>query len=97
MLDNKDIEKLIEVLATKDDLEKSEQKLEDKIVEFKSEILTGHDEILKELKALRQEKTVADAQDKRKTEILKIHNNVLKSKKILSDSEVGQIEKLHAF
>ena len=39
MIDDKDIEKLSEVFVTKDDLVKSEQKLEDKIVEFKSEIL----------------------------------------------------------
>ena len=75
MIDEKDVEKLKKAFLTKeqfleygvkkDDLEKSEHRIEDKIVEFKSEILTGQDEILKELKALRQEKIVGDGQDKR--------------------------------
>ena len=65
MLDAEDIKKLIEaqepVFATKKDL----QDIKDDIFEFKSEILTGQDQILKELKTLTEEKTVKDAQEKR--------------------------------
>jgi len=97
MLNDKDIEKLSAVFVTKDDLESSEQKLEDKITEFKSEILTGQDEILMELKALRQEKTVGDVQDKRKTKVLEIHNNALKTNKILSEKQTSEINSLRVF
>jgi len=97
MLDNKDIEKLSEVFVTKDDLEASERKISDKITEFKSEILTGQDEILKEVRALRQEKTIGDEQDKRKTKVLEIHNDALKSNKILSEGQAAEIDGLHAF
>lgn len=95
MLDKEDIVNLSEVFVTKDDLEKFAQK--DDLIQFKGEILTGQDKILQELKALRQEKVVGDKQEKRKTKVLEIHNNALKTKKILSDGEIGQIEKLHAF
>jgi len=97
MLDNNDIEKLSEVFVTKDDLERSERKIEDKIVEFKSEILNGQDEILSELKALRQEKLFGDAQDKRKTKVLQIHNEALKRGKVLSDQQSAEIDALGAF
>ena len=52
MLDNNDIEKLCAVFVIKKDLENSEQRLENKILEFKDEILTGQDEILGKLKDL---------------------------------------------
>ncbi len=97
MIDDKDIEKLSEVFVTKDDLEKSEQKLEDKIVEFKSEILTGHDKILEKLDILLIEKPIKDAQDKRKTRVLEIHNDALKTGKILSDKQIAEVNGLQAF
>ncbi len=50
MLDNEDIQKLIDVFATKEDIKDFAKK--DDIAEFKNEILTGQDEILKELKTL---------------------------------------------
>jgi hypothetical protein len=97
MINGKDIEKLSEIFVTKDDLERSEQKIEDKIVEFKSEILNGQDKILEKLEALSQEKTFKGAQDKRKTKVLEIHNDALKTKKILSANQLTQIKELHAF
>jgi len=97
MLDNKDIEKLSEVFATKVDLQESEQKLEDKITEFKDEILNGQDEILKELRAFSQEKTVGDEQDKRQKRVLEIHNDALKGGKILSEQQVTEIDGLRVF
>ena len=97
MFDNEDIKKLIKaqelVFATKKDL----QDIKDDIFEFKSEILTGQDEILKELKTLTQEKTTKDAQDKRQKDVLKIHNNALKKSKILSDAEALEVDKLRVF
>lgn len=97
MIDNKDIEKLSEVFITKDDLEKSENRLEDKIVEFKNEILTGQDEILEKLSILLDEKTIGDEQDKRQKKVLEIHNNALKKNKILSEEEVLQVDQLRVF
>lgn len=83
MLDNNDIVRLSEVFATKEDIKNLATK--DELLEFKSEILDGQDEILKELKTLTQEKTVKDAQDKRQIEVLKIHNEALKRSKILAE------------
>jgi hypothetical protein len=97
MLDNNDIVKLSEVFATKEELQEMKEVLKSDILEFKNEILTGQDEIMGKLDKLLGEKTVGDEQDKRKTKVLEIHNDALKTKKILSDSEVSQIEKLHAF
>jgi len=95
MIDDKDIGKLSEVFATKDDLEKFSTKEE--LVEFKSEILDGQDQILKELKTLTQEKTIKDKQDKRQKEVLKIHNGALKRNKILSDEESSKISHAGVF
>ena len=112
MIDDKDIEKLIkaqkevfvtkgefeglmEVVAMKDDLERIESKLEDKL--GRTEFLKSQDEILTELKSLRQEKTMADGQDKRKTKVLEIHNTALKSNKILSEQQATEIDGLRAF
>jgi len=97
MLDNKDILKLSEIFVTKDDLERSEQKLEDKIIEFKSEIQTGQDKILEKLDILLTEKPIKDAQDKRKTKVLEIHNDALKSNKILSEKQTSEIDGLRVF
>jgi hypothetical protein len=95
MLDNNDIVKLSEVFATKEDLKNFATK--DDVLEFKNEILTGQDEILKELKALSQEKTVKDAQDERQKKVLEIHNHALVKSKILSEGEVSEINKLRVF
>jgi len=97
MIDEKDIEKLSNVFATKDDLDNLENNIEGKIVEFKDEILIGQDEILKELKALRQEQTVGDAQDKRQKRVLEIHNDALKNGKILSGQQATEIDGLRVF
>ena len=51
----------------KDDLKKYATK--DDVVEFKDEILKGQDEIIGKLDKLLGEKTMGDAQDKRKTKI----------------------------
>jgi hypothetical protein len=83
---DKEIEKLSEVFATKEDL-----------IEFKDEILTGQDEILEKLGILLQEKTVGDEQDKRQKKVLEIHNNALKKNKILSENQVSEIDKLRVF
>lgn len=86
MIDDKDIEKLKEVFETREDA-----------LEFKNEILTGQDEILKKLDILLGEKAIGDAQDKRKTKVLEIHNNALKRGKILSSEEILQIDQMGAF
>ena len=108
MIDDKDIEKLeeslvtkkefeglMEVVAMKDDLKKYATK--DDVVEFKDKILKGQDEIIGKLDKLLGEKTMGDAQDKRKTKILEIHNNALKSNKILSEKDSAEIDNLHVF
>ena len=95
MLDNEDIQKLIDVFATKEDIKDLAKK--DDITELKDEILTGQDKILKELKTLTQEKTVNDAQDERQKKVLEIHNNALKKNQILSDQEATEINKLRVF
>src|SRR3989338_7732182 len=101
MIDDKDIEKLeeslvtkkefeglMEVVAMKDDLKKYATK--DDVVEFKDEIMDKLDKLL-------GEKTMDDAQDKRKTKILEIHNNALKSNKILSEKDSAEIDNLRVF
>ncbi|OGZ79128.1 MAG: hypothetical protein A2528_00625 [Candidatus Staskawiczbacteria bacterium RIFOXYD2_FULL_37_9] len=97
MLDAEDIKKLIEaqepVFATKKDL----QDIKDDIFEFKSEILTGQDQILKELKTLTEEKTVKDAQEKREKKVLEIHDSALKNNKILSKEQSLEIDNLRVF
>ncbi len=57
MIDNKDIEKMEGIFATKKDL----QEIKDDIFEFKSEILTGQDKILGKLDILLTEKPIKDA------------------------------------
>jgi len=86
MINDEDIQKISEVFATKDD-----------VLEFKDEILTGQDEILEKLNILLDEKTVGDAQDKRQKKVLEIHNNALKKNKILSETEISEIDKLRVF
>lgn len=54
-------------------------------------------EILKEIKDLKEEKSLGDVQDSRKQKVLKIHNNALERSKILSEVEVLEINKLQAF
>jgi len=95
MLDNKDIEKLSEAFATKEDIKNFATKKD--IIEFKNEILTGQDEILEKLTAFSQEKTIGGEQDKRRKKILEIHNNALKKNKILSEEQVSEIDKLRVF
>lgn len=70
---------------------------EKNLTEFKNDVLTGQDKILKELQDLKQEKIVGDTQDKRKTKVLAIHNDALKRGKILSDQESLKIDQLGAF
>ena len=95
MLENKDIEKLIEVFATKGDIKELATK--EDVTEFKDEILTGQDEILDKLNALLQEKTTGDYQDKKQKRVLFIHNESLKRNKILSSKELEDITKLEFF
>ena len=95
MIDDKDVEKLSGVFATKEDIKNFAKK--DDIIEFKNEILNGQDEILGKLESLLQEKTVGDEQDKRQKKVLEIHNNALKKSKILSKEETLEIDKLRAF
>lgn len=84
---------LMENVATKDDLEN----IREDVKTFKTEILTGQAEILLEIKSLKGEKSLGDTQDTRKQKVLEIHNEALKRNKILSDVEVLDISKLHAF
>lgn len=95
MLDNNDIVKLSEVFTTKEDIKNFATR--DDVLEFKSEILTGQDQILKELKALTGEKTIKDAQEIRQKKVLEIHNNALKDSKILSAEQATEIENLRVF
>jgi hypothetical protein len=95
MLDNDDIVKLSEVFATKEDIKNFATK--DDVLEFKSEILKGQDEILEKLTALSQEKTFEDEQNKRQKEVLKIHNEALKRSKILTEEEGLKISQSGVF
>lgn len=95
MLNNKDIEKLSEVFATKEDI-KDFVKKED-ITEFKNEILGGQDEIIGKLNVLLDEKTFGDEQGKRQKKVLEIHNGALKRNKILSEGETSEIDNLEVF
>ena len=97
MLDNKDIEKLSEVFATKGELQEVKEVLKADILEFKNEILTGQDEIMGKLDKLLGEKTIGDEQDKRKTKVLEIHNNALKANKIMSEKQASEIDGLRVF
>ena len=63
MLDDKDIKKLIEVFATKEDIK--DFAIKEDIAGFKDEILTGQDEILEKLNTLLQEKVTGDYQEKK--------------------------------
>lgn len=95
MLNNKDIEKLSEVFATKEDM-KDFAKKED-VTGFKGEILKGQDEIIDKLNILLDEKTVGDEQDKRRKKVLEIHNGTLKRSKILSEGEASEVDNLQVF
>ena len=99
MIDDKDVEKLSEVFATKKDLENLIDIMATKaeITEFKNEVLAGQDKMLGMLTTLTQEKTVGDEQDKRQKKVLGIHNAALKSKGILSKDQALEIDKLRVF
>ncbi|MCX6718718.1 MAG: hypothetical protein NTY81_03940 [Candidatus Staskawiczbacteria bacterium] len=64
---------------------------------FKNTSLSKLDKILDELKSLKDEKVVKDAQDKRQKKVLEIHNDALRRNKILTDEEVVQISKSSVF
>ena len=83
MLDKKDVVKLIDALELSFATKKDFQGIKDDIFDFKSEVLTGVDKILGEVKALRQEKTVGDDQDKRQKKVFEIHNAALKTTGLL--------------
>ncbi len=94
----KDYKELVEFL------DKKFTKIEDNIAsfrtemtEFKNDMLGFEDKALEDLETLKQEKTMRDAQDKRKTKILEIHNYALKSNKILSEKQSAEIDGLRAF
>jgi len=95
MIDDKDIEKLSEVFATKEDLKNLGEVFATK--EDFNKIMDGQDEIVGKLNLLLEEKTIGDAQDKRQKKVLEIHNNALKKNKILSENEVSEIDKLRIF
>ena len=95
MINDKDIEKLSEVFATKEDLKNLSEVFATK--EDVKELLGGQDEIMEKLEILLQEKTIGDDQNKRQKKVLEIHNHALKKAKILSETEVSQIGKLQVF
>ncbi len=100
MIDDKDIEKLSEVFATKEDVAGIKEDLanvKEDILEFKNEILSGQDEIIEKLGLLLQEKDIGNDQDKRQKRVLEIHNDALKKNSILSVEEASQIDKLRVF
>ncbi len=82
MINDKDIEKLGEVFATKEDFNK---------------IMNGQDEIVGKLNLLLEEKTIGDAQGKRQKKVLEIHHNALKKAKVLSADDVSRGDKLQVF
>lgn len=81
-----------ENFATKKDL----NSFKDEMNEFKNEMYNFRDKAVEDLSKLTQEKTVGDAQDKRKQKVLEIHNDALKRNKILSPEEVLQIDSMGA-
>jgi len=80
-----------------DGVEKDISEFKTEMTGFKNEMLSFEDKALKDLEDLKQEKTMGDAQDKRKTKVLEIHNDVLKSNKILTDKQASEIDALGAF
>ena len=99
MIDDKDVEKLSEVFATKKDLENLVDIVATKaeLTEFKNEVLAGQDKMLGMLTTLTQEKTIGDEQDKRQKKVLEIHNTAMKSKGVLSPDQALEIDKLRVF
>ena len=95
MLNDKDIEKLSGVFATKEDIKNFATKGD--VTQFKHEILGGQDKILEKLVILLDEKTVRDDQDKRQKKVMEIHNKSLKRNKILLAEETLTIDKLRVF
>ncbi|OGZ65629.1 MAG: hypothetical protein A2998_01015 [Candidatus Staskawiczbacteria bacterium RIFCSPLOWO2_01_FULL_37_25b] len=95
MLDDKDVEKLVEVFATKEDLKELVTKND--FDEFKDKSLSKLDKILEGIVPLKEEKTIKDEQDMRQKKVLEIHNNALKKNKILSEEQVSEIDKLRVF
>ena len=93
MLDNKDIEKLSEVFATKEDINNLSEvyATKENITEFKNEILEGQDEIIEKLSLLLEEKVIGGEQDKRHKKVLEIHNKALKRGGVLMGKEVSEI------
>jgi len=65
--------------------------------EFENDMSGFEDKALKDLEDLKQEKTMRDAQDKRKTRVLEVHNNALKNNKILSEKQASEIDGLRVF
>lgn len=95
---NKDYKELVEFLDKKfNKVEEDISEFKQDMMEFKKDALDFQDKALKDLSDLKQEKSLGDAQDKRKTKVLEIHNDALKRGKILSDTEVLDINKLQAF
>jgi len=95
---SEDYKELVEYLDGK--FNKIEGDLSDfkgEMMEFKDDMYKFQDRALKDLEALKQEKAIADEQDKRKTRVLQVHNNALIAKKVLSDKEVTEIAGLGAF
>jgi hypothetical protein len=84
------LEERFNTFATKDDLKNYATQ------NSVNELLVGQAEILKEIRDLKGEKTIGDAQDKRRTDVLKIHNKALKKNKILSKEEALQIDQMGA-
>ena len=95
MLDDKDVEKLVEVFATKEDLKELVTKND--FDEFKDKSLSKLDKILEGIVPLKEEKTIKDEQDMRQKKVLEIHNNALKKSKILTEQEVSEINNLRVF
>lgn len=93
-----DYKELVEYLDEKFNKVESEIKnFKGEFLEFKENTLNFQDKALKDLEDLKQEKTMADAQDKRKTKVLKIHNDALKNSKALSKQQISEIDALQAF
>ena len=95
---NGDNKELIDFLDKKfGKVEADIKDLKGEFLEFKDDILKFEDKALKDLEDLKQEKTMADGQDKRQKKVLEIHNDALKTGKILSEQQTSEIDGLRVF
>lgn len=85
-------QRALEVFATKEDL--IDLVTKEDFTQFKNEILTNQDKIIRDLEILITEKTVGDYQERKRRELYGILIEALSQHKILSPDQLARIKKL---